>query len=189
MTTIEGGALSYQDDALTPAIERERFHGISKDSAGNVDVLEAGGKYNLTDVAAAVGIGQLRSLDRFNARRRELVEHYFTRLDGRLRPDMLPLQGDAGHSWHVFALLLPFAQLPFTRDQFVAKMKERQIGIGVHYPSIPGLTFYKQLGNNPADFPNAARIGMETVTMPLFPTMSIDDVDRVCDALLELLPL
>src|SRR3979490_914459 len=77
MTTIEGGALSYADEALTVPIERERFHGISKDAAGNVDVYGAGGKYNLTDVAAAVGIGQLRELERFNAARRALVRHYF----------------------------------------------------------------------------------------------------------------
>ena len=187
MTTIEGGALVYRDPNLTLAIEHERFHGISKDAAGNVDVVEAGGKYNLTDVAAAVGICQLRMLDQFNARRRELVQHYFTRLAERLDPQMLPLTSDDGHSWHVFAVLLPFTRLPFTRDQFVQKMKERHIGIGVHYPSIPSLSFYQRLGNNPLDFPNAHRIGAETVTLPLFPAMSISDVDRVCDALLALI--
>jgi dTDP-4-amino-4,6-dideoxygalactose transaminase len=187
VTTIEGGALVYRDPNLTLAIEHERFHGISKDAAGNVDVVEAGGKYNLTDVAAAVGIGQLRMLDQFNARRRELVQHYFTRLAERLDPQMLPLTSDDGHSWHVFAVLLPFTRLPFTRDQFVQKMKERHIGIGVHYPSIPSLSFYQRLGNNPLDFPNAHRIGTETVTLPLFPAMSISDVDRVCDALLALI--
>ena len=100
---------------------------------------------------------------------------------------MLPLTSDDGHSWHVFAVLLPFTRLPFTRDQFVQKMKERHIGIGVHYPSIPSLSFYQRLGNNPLDFPNAHRIGAETVTLPLFPAMSISDVDRVCDALLALI--
>jgi dTDP-4-amino-4,6-dideoxygalactose transaminase len=186
MTTVEGGALSYADDSLTVPIERERWHGISKDAAGNVDVYGAGGKYNLTDVAAAVGIGQLRELERFNARRRTLVSHYFARLAGRLAPDMLPLPDDTGHSWHIFAVLLPFDRLGYPRDEFVARLRARGIGSGVHYPSIPGLAYYRQLGADPRAFPNAARIGAETVTLPLFPAMTTGDVDRVCDALLEL---
>jgi dTDP-4-amino-4,6-dideoxygalactose transaminase len=186
LTTIEGGALSYADDALTLALERERFHGISKDAAGNIDVFDAGGKYNLSDVAAAVGLGQLRQLERFNAQRRALASHYFARLDGRFDPDMLPLPGDGGHSWHIFAVLLPFDRLRLSRDEFIARMRARGIGLGVHYPSIPGLTYYRNLGNDPRSFPNAARIGAETVTLPLFPAMSTADVDWVCDALLAL---
>ncbi len=185
MTTVEGGALAFADPALALPLDRERFHGITKDAAGNVDVFEAGGKYNLTDVAAAVGIGQLRRLPGFNARRRELAQHYFERLGPRLDPDMLPAPGDDGHSWHMFVVLVPFGRLGTTRDAFIAAMKSRGIGVGVHYPSVPALTYYRQLGWNPAAFPNAARIGAETVTLPLFPAMTIGDVDRVCDALLE----
>ena len=188
MTTIEGGAICYAADAgTTQLIERERFHGISKDAAGNVDVLRAGGKYNLTDVAAQVGIGQLRQLEAFNAQRRALAQHYFGRLDRRLDPDMLPLPTNEGHSWHLFAVLLPLKRLGCTREEFVARMHERGIGLGVHYPSVPALTFYRGLGHAPAAFPNAARIGAETVTLPLFPAMSTADADRVCDTLLELL--
>jgi hypothetical protein len=186
MTTVEGGALSFADPALALPLDRERFHGITKDAAGNVDVYTAGGKYNLTDVAAAVGLGQLRRLDGFNARRRELARHYFARLEPRLDPDQLPPPGDAGHSWHMFTVLLPFARLGLSRDEFIVRMKARGIGVGIHYPSIPGLTYYRQAGWDPAAFPNAARIGAETVTLPLFPAMSEGDVDRVCDALLEL---
>ena len=188
MTTIEGGAICYAADAATTQlIERERFHGISKDAAGNVDVFRAGGKYNLTDVAAQVGIGQLRQLEAFNAQRRALAERYFERLGRRLDPDMLPLPTNDGHSWHVFAVLLPLKRLGGTREDFIARMHERGIGLGVHYPSVPSLTYYRELGHDPAAFPNAARIGAETVTLPLFPAMSTADVDRVCDTLLELL--
>ncbi len=188
MTTIEGGALCYAPDAAaTLLIDRERFHGISKDVAGNVDVFRAGGKYNLTDVAARVGIGQLQQLEAFNAQRRALAEHYFERLGRRLDPDMLPLPTNDGHSWHLFGLLLPLARLGCTRDAFVARMHERGIGLGIHYPSVPDLSFYRGLGHDPAAYPNAARIGAETVTLPLFPAMTRADVDRVCDTLLELL--
>ncbi len=187
MTTVEGGALVFADSSLTLAIDRERFHGISKDAAGNIDVTSAGGKYNLTDVAAAVGIGQLRGLDAFNRTRRALAQHYFMRLSPHLEPDQLPTPGDDGHSWHMFAILLPWAKLGFSRDTFVQKMKEQHIGIGIHYPCIPGLSYYRQLGFDPAAYPNAQRIGAETVTLPLFPAMTTMDVDRVCDALLALI--
>jgi hypothetical protein len=187
MTTVEGGALSFADSQLTPSIDQERFHGISKDAAGNIDVISAGGKYNLTDVAAAVGIGQLRRLDEFNRARRALAQHYFARLSACLKPDQLPAVGDDGHSWHMFAILLPWSELGFSRDAFIQKMKDQHIGIGIHYPCIPGLTYYRQRGFNPADYPNAQRIGAQTVTLPLFPSMTIADVDRVCDALTGLL--
>jgi dTDP-4-amino-4,6-dideoxygalactose transaminase len=187
MTTVEGGALSYADAGLTLPLDRERFHGITKDAAGNIDVYMAGGKYNLTDVAAAVGVGQLRRLDEFNAKRRQLVLQYFARLEGPLDPDRLPDPGDEGHSWHMFAVLMPFDRLGYGRDEFIQRMKARQIGIGIHYPSIPGLTYYRGLGHDPGAYPNATRIGAETVTLPLFPSMTSADVDRVCDALIELL--
>jgi dTDP-4-amino-4,6-dideoxygalactose transaminase len=185
MTTIEGGALVYADQALTVPIERARFHGISKDAHGNVDVYGAGGKYNLPDVCARIGLGQLKLLDGWNARRRTLIAQYFARLGNRVPADWLPERGDDGHSWHIFAPLLPFAELGLTRDEFIARMRERNIGVGVHYPCLPGLTYYRQLGHDPKDFPHAQRIGAETVTLPLYPTLTVGDVDRVCDALLE----
>lgn len=187
MTTIEGGAIALGRDAATEAaIEQERWHGIVKDGDGNVDVVSAGGKYNLADVAACLGRGQLRRLEEFNAKRRELIARYFERLEARVPADWLPARGDEGHSWHIFAPLLPFGSLGFSRVEFIRRMKDRGIGVGIHYPSVPSLTLYRRLGHDPAHYPKAARIGAETVTLPLFPLMSATDVDRVCDALLEL---
>jgi dTDP-4-amino-4,6-dideoxygalactose transaminase len=186
MTTIEGGAIVYADDALTTAIERGRFHGISKDADGGVDVFLPGGKFNLTDVAARVGIGQLPKLDAWNVRRRELAARYFARLEGRLPADWLPERGDGGHAWHMFAPLLPFTELGFTRVEFQRRMHERGIGVGIHYPSVPSLNHYRARGYDPAAYPNAARIGRETVSLPMFATLGEADVDRVCDAVLEL---
>jgi dTDP-4-amino-4,6-dideoxygalactose transaminase len=88
----------------------------------------------------------------------------------------------------MYPLLLPLRELGMTRDAFIAAMRTRDIGLGIHYPSVPGMTYYRKLGWNPSDFPVAERIGAETVTLPLFPAMADTDVDRVCDALLELLP-
>ena len=183
LTTIEGGAIAFGSGVDVDLIELERFHGIIRDGEGNVDVVRAGGKYNLSDVAARLGLAQLERLDGFTARRRELANLYFDEL-GVDPPGVLPERGDSGHSWNMFTLLLPFDQLGTTRAQFQHAMGQRGIGVGVHYPCIPSLTAYRNLSDRSAHrYPNAARIGRETVTLPLFPTMADSDVRRVCEAL------
>jgi dTDP-4-amino-4,6-dideoxygalactose transaminase len=99
----------------------------------------------------------------------------------------LPARGDSGHSWHMFQLLIDFRARGMTRPGFQKIMADRGIGIGVHYPSIPGLKYYRDLGYREEDTPVAARVGRETVTLPLFPAMSDDDVVRVCHELREVL--
>ena len=183
LTTIEGGAIAFGSGVDVDLIELERFHGIIRDGEGNVDVVRAGGKYNLSDVAARLGLAQLERLDGFTARRRELANLYFDEL-GVDPPGVLPERGDSGHCWNMFTLLLPFDQLGMTRAQFQHAMGQRGIGVGVHYPCIPSLTAYRNLSDRAAHrYPNAARIGRETVTLPLFPTMADSDVRRVCEAL------
>jgi len=186
MTTIEGGALSLPGKPETEALELYRFHGIRKDAAGDVDVVLPGGKYNLTDVAARVGLGQLKHLEAFNAKRRALAMHYFTHLKTE-PPLLLPARGDEGHSWHMFTLLLPLDRLRISRQQFIQLMHDRGIGVGIHYPAMHLFTLYRQFGHSEGDFPNTERIGRETVTLPLFPGMEFADVERVCEAVADIL--
>jgi dTDP-4-amino-4,6-dideoxygalactose transaminase len=181
MTTIEGGAISGGSAEELRAIELERWHGQVKSGVDGFDTLTAGGKYNLSDVAAAVGLGQLRRLEEFNARRRALVGRYYE-LWGAAAPVRLPERGDAGHSWHVFTPLLPLPELSVTRAGFIEAMKGRGIAVGVHYPAIHLFTAYRKLGYRDGQFPNAERIGRETVTLPLFPAMQDSDVPRVVEA-------
>jgi dTDP-4-amino-4,6-dideoxygalactose transaminase len=186
MTTIEGGAIAVADPAEAKRIDVLRFHGIQRDADGNLDVVEAGGKYNLTDVAACVGRGQLRHLEKFNRRRRALAMRYFDKM--RTVPSMLlPVRSNADHSWHMFAPLLPLDEITISRAEFIKAMAARGIGVGVHYTALHLFTFYRGLGNKTGDFPNAERIGASTVTLPLFPAMRISDVDRVCKACAEVL--
>jgi dTDP-4-amino-4,6-dideoxygalactose transaminase len=180
ITTIEGGALVGAEGDELRDVERHRFHGLTKDADGEAEVHFPGGKANLSDVAARVGCGQLPHLDAWNARRRALVARYLAKLKTE-PPMLLPLPGDEGHSWHVFTPLLPLPKLNLTRAQFIREMHERDIGVGVHYPAIHLFSHYRGLGYRDGDFPNAERVGRETVTLPLFPAMSDDDVDRVCD--------
>jgi dTDP-4-amino-4,6-dideoxygalactose transaminase len=186
MTSIEGGAIATPDVRAAELFEQYRFHGIKRNSQGEVDVLFPGAKSNLTDVAAQIGIDQLRRLDGFNARRRELADRYFDKLEG-FESVVLPARGDSGHSWHMFQVLIDFTAQGMTRPEFQKAMADRGIGIGVHYPSIPSLTYYRQQGYRPEDTPVAARVGRETVTLPMFPAMHDEDVVRVCAELRDVL--
>ena len=181
ITTIEGGAISGGSPAEIEAIELHRWHGQVKSGFDGFDTLLAGGKYNLSDVAAAVGLGQLNRLEEFNARRRALIARYY-QLWASEAPLRLPERGDEGHSWHVFTPLLPLAQLSISRAQFMEAMKGQGIGTGIHYPAIHLFTAYRALGYREGQFPNAERIGRETVTLPLFPAMQLSDVERVVTA-------
>jgi dTDP-4-amino-4,6-dideoxygalactose transaminase len=181
MTTIEGGAISGGSPDELKAIELHRWHGLVKSGLDGFDALLPGGKYNLSDVAAAVGLGQLKRLEEFNARRRALIARYYE-LWQKDAPLRLPERGDEGHSWHVFTPLLPLAQLSISRAQFMEAMKVQGIGTGIHYPAIHLFSAYRALGYRDGQFPNAERIGRETVTLPLFPAMQPGDVDRVVAA-------
>jgi dTDP-4-amino-4,6-dideoxygalactose transaminase len=186
MTCIEGGAIATGDGKAAHLVEQYRFHGIERNAEGEIDVMFPGTKSNLTDVAAQVGIEQLKRLDGFNARRRALANLYFAELES-CSGAVLPARGDSGHAWHMFQLLIDFAARGITRPAFQKMMAARGIGIGVHYPCIPGLSYYRQQGYRPEDTLVAARIGRETVTLPLFPAMQDEDVGRVCAALREVL--
>ncbi|HVP33773.1 MAG TPA: DegT/DnrJ/EryC1/StrS aminotransferase family protein [Steroidobacteraceae bacterium] len=185
ITTIEGGAISGGSAAELRSIELHRWHGQLKSGPDSFDTLLAGGKCNLSDVAAAVGLGQLKRLEEFNARRRVLVARYFE-LWNADAPVRLPERGDLGHSWHVFTPLLPLEQLSISRLAFIEAMKQRGIGVGVHYPAIHTFSAYRALGYREGQFPNAERIGRETVTLPLYPAMELADVERVVGAVNEI---
>ncbi len=190
MTTIEGAAISLPagQSEWVDRLERLRFHGLRKAEDGSYDVELAAGKHNLSDVAARVGLGQLKHLDEFNRRRRELAGHYFDRLGTNPWGLVLPERGDEGHAWHMFTVLVPFETRGFGRRQLQERMREQGIGIGMHYPALPPLTLYRSLCDwHPGQFPNAERIGRETITLPLFPAMTEAEVDRVCRVLGEVL--
>jgi len=190
MTTIEGGALLMGTEAEVKLFEKLRFHGIVRLADGTRDVDVASGKFNLPDVNARIGLAQLARLDEFNAARRMLAARYFANL--RTDPQcLLPAHAHAGeeegHSWNMFCVLLPLEQLDITRKQFIDAMHARGIGIGISYEALHLTTLCRGFGYREGDFPNAERIGRETVTLPLFPAMTGGDVDRVCEAVADVL--
>ena len=181
ITTGEGGAIVAGTADQARLIEQHRFNGVVKPEPGEFDVLFPGMKANLSDICAAIGLGQLPMLEAFNKRRRELAARYFERWSNE-PPVRLPARGDAGHSWHMFAPLLPLDSLRATRTDFMRRLLARGISAGVHYPAIHLFSAYRELGWREGQFPNAERIGRETVTLPLFPAMRDSDIDRVVEA-------
>ena len=181
MTTIEGGAIAGGSPEEVEAIERLRFHGLKRTAPDAFEVLEPSGKANMPDVSACIGLAQLPRLRQFNETRRALAGLYFEHWEKKA-PVRLPARGDSGHAWHIFAPLIPVDARRVNRVAFLKAMEKRKIGVGVHYQAIHLFAAYRAMGYREGQFPNAERVGRETVTLPLFPAMSAQDVDRVVQA-------
>jgi dTDP-4-amino-4,6-dideoxygalactose transaminase len=179
LTTSEGGALVLPTDIDPALCERLRLQGVRRFPDGGMDVDVLGGKFNMTDIAAAIGLGQMKQLAGFTARRRELARRYFALIDPAFGLG-LPLADFGNCNWHMFQVLLPAGT---DRSRVIAAMKDQGIGVGVHYPPLHLFSLYRRLGFKEGDFPNAERIGAAILTLPLFPSMQDSDVDRVCAAL------
>jgi len=188
MTTIEGGALVVNDDDEAQRVERARFHGIFYLADRTRDVAVAGGKYNLPDVNAAIGLRQLARLPEFLAARRRLAERYFERFatDPPCVLPPAPRPGD-GQSWNMFSVLLPLGRTGLTRRGFRDALEARRIGTGVSYEALHLCTLGRRYGYRDGDFPATERIARETVTLPLHAGMTVEDVDRVCAAVADVL--
>lgn len=183
VTTGEGGALVLPDAGLAPECEKLRLQGVVRSGEDGMEVDVLGGKWNLTDIAARIGLGQLERLAAFTARRRALARLYFERWDRALGCE-LPVEGFENSNWHMFQVVLP-PHAP--RARFMARLRELGVATGVHYPAMHLFALYRELGWREGQFPQAERIGRSIVTLPLFPAMSDDDVTRVCEAAREAL--
>ncbi|HEY6720646.1 MAG TPA: DegT/DnrJ/EryC1/StrS aminotransferase family protein [Burkholderiales bacterium] len=184
MTTIEGGALVLNDEREAAIVDELRFHGIKRMPDGTRDVERAGAKYNFSDVSARLGIEQLTHLDEWCRARERLAHRYFECLAGDelLTPECLPPRDNPGHSWNMFAVLLPLHAMRGTRKAFMNAMQKEGIGTGISYEAIHLTTLFRNKGFREGMFPVSERIARETVTLPLFPEMRETDVERVCGA-------
>ena len=183
ITTIEGGALVVNDAVEAKRVDALRFHGIEHRPDRTRDVAFPGGKFNLPDVNARIGVAQLARLPEFLATRRALVERYFERFttDPACVLPPRPRAGD-GQSWNMFSVLLPLSRMSITRKAFRDALDARGIGTGVSYEALHLSTLGRRYGYKDGDFPVTERIAAETVTLPLHAGMAIADVDRVCEA-------
>ena len=178
ITSAEGGALVLPDESYAARCEALRLQGVVRSGEDGMEVEEPGGKFNLTDVAARIGLGQLQRLEEFTRRRRALARRYFQRWDAGLGCE-LPPEDFENSNWHMFQVVLPDRM---ERAKFIARMRDHGVGVGVHYPAMHLFKLYRRLGWREGQFPHAERIGRQIATLPLFPRMQDSDVDRVCEA-------
>ena len=189
LTSIEGGALVLNNEEEAVLAQKYRLQGIVRTGFDGMDCELLGGKYNLTDVAARVGLGQLQHIERFNAQRKKLAREYFDGFEGgaAVRLGMgLPLADFENSNWHMFLVTLPLARLSLSRAAFMEQMKERGIGTGTHYPALHLFSLYRAMGYKEGMYPHAEHYGATTLTLPLFTQMNEGDVARVCRAVNEI---
>jgi len=188
ITSIEGGALVVNGADEAKRAEALRFHGITMLPDRTRDVAFPGGKFNLPDVNARIGVAQLARLPEFLATRRTLVARYFEHwsTDPACVLPPRPADGD-GQSWNMWSVLLPLEGLGISRLQFRDALEARGIGTGVSYEALHLCTLGRTFGHREGDFPNTERIARQTVTLPLHAAMTVADVDRVCAAVAEII--
>lgn len=197
ITTGEGGMFCSDDSSLLERIRRLKFHGLGADAydrhtqgrSPQAEVLEPGYKYNMTDIAATLGLRQLLQIDRFNQKRTELASRYADRLSGidELIPLAIP-DYSMKHAWHLYVVRLNTEKAGMDRLTFMEELKQRNIGSGIHFRAVHLQKYYLEaLGNRKGMLPNTEWNSDRIISLPLFPDMNDQDIDDVVDAIKEIL--
>jgi len=187
VTSSEGGCLVVNNADEARLAEKYRLQGVTRSGFDGLEVDVLGGKFNMTDIAAAIGLGQFAHIDAITEKRRSLAKHYFDVFGPDFEAQsgaQLPVADFENSNWHMFQLVLPERT---TRAAFMEKMMERQIGIGYHYPPIHLLKLYRDRGFKEGMFPIAERVGRLIVSLPMFTAMSKEDVERAVGAVKSVL--
>ena len=200
ITTGEGGMLCSDDPELLDRIRRLKFHGLGSDAYDRQDrgtwgrspraeVLEPGYKYNMTDISAAIGIGQLERVDEFNRKRAVLAASYRERLEEI--EEIIPVSDPPypmRHCRHLFIVRLDTEKAGIERDEFMDRLKDRNIGTGLHFLAVHLHRYYRDTLNvPPGALPNTEWNSRRICSLPLFPGMTADDVDDVVAAVKDVL--
>jgi dTDP-4-amino-4,6-dideoxygalactose transaminase len=191
VTTGEGGMVLTRNEEDLARIKMLALHGMSRDAWKRFSdegykhyfVVETGFKYNMMDLQAALGIHQLRRVES-NWRRREQIWRRYNEAFSGL-PVVLPAEPepDTRHAYHLYTILIDEDRAEIMRDEFLDAMTGRNIGVGVHYLSVPEHPVYQEkFGWRPEDYPNAMRIGRQTVSLPLSAKITDAEVGRVTEA-------
>ena len=185
ITTGEGGAITTRDEQLAAKLRLYRSHGITREPA-ELQQASPGGwyyeqqvlgfNYRLTDIQAALGLSQLTRLDALIASRRALAARYDTLL-ANLPLQPLRQQTDRTSGYHLYVIQVA------ERDSLFARLRAAGIGVNVHYIPIPAQPYYRSLGQDPARYPGAQAYYRRAISLPLFPTLSLTDQDRVIHTL------
>jgi perosamine synthetase len=195
LTTGEGGMITTADDRWAERCRVMSLHGISKDAWNRYteegswyyEILAPGFKYNMTDVAAAMGIAQLEKVERMWKRRVQIAERYtaaFSDLNEVEPPTVLP---DVDHAWHLYILRLHLDRLKIDRGRFIWELKDKKIGVSVHFIPLHLHPYYSSnYGYQDLDFPVAYREYQRVISLPIYSLMTDQDVDDVIEAVIEI---
>jgi perosamine synthetase len=196
ITTGEGGMACTGNAQWAERMRIMSLHGISKDAwkrfaadgSWHYEIIAPGFKYNLTDIAAALGIIQLRRADRFLELRRSRAELY-QRLLGDVEEIVLPKElSNRQHAWHLYMIRLRLNKLRINRAEFVSALKTRGIGASVHWLPLHMHPYYRETyGYKPQDLPFAAGLYPQIVSLPLYPSMTDGEVEYVCGSIKDII--
>jgi dTDP-4-amino-4,6-dideoxygalactose transaminase len=197
MTTGEGGMVVTEDEEVFEKASLLKFHGMDRESwkrfskAGSprYDVAVPGFKYNMMDIQAALGLHQLKRLEGFLVERERLARRYdraLAGLSGLILPQRVAYP--VRHAWHLYTPLVDSDRLTIGRDQFMAELKTRNIGTGLHYTAAHEFSYYRErFGWSAEDFPAAHFVSERIVSLPLFPGLTDTDQDDAIAAIREVL--
>jgi dTDP-4-amino-4,6-dideoxygalactose transaminase len=197
ITTGEGGMLVTNDESIYKRVKVMRLHGINRDiwnrftdnkASWEYDVIAPGFKYNMPDINAAIGLAQLEKAEYFRSQRQRCAEMYMHELKGLTIIDLPTCYGPfENHSWHIFSVIIkPDAPVP--RNDFIKLMAQAGIGTSVHYKPLHRMTYYKERYNlKPKDFPNTEKIWTGTVSLPIYPELSDEQIKYICKIIKDIL--
>ncbi len=196
VTSAEGGAVASKNKKLIEKVRLLSRHGLStnafqrqKSGGWGYDVATFGYKANMSDIHAALGIGELKNFEKNQQKRKKLANRYLQNLSQLADFIKLPpAAAEICHSWHLFIIQLDLNRLKIDRNKVIAEMSKLGVQCGVHYQPIFELSYYRQALNLKAsDFPNAARAGKAVVSLPLHTLLTMSDIDYVCECLSHVL--
>jgi dTDP-4-amino-4,6-dideoxygalactose transaminase len=196
VTTAEGGMILAKREDDVSRIKTLALHGMSKDAwhrFGDTGykhyfVTEAGFKYNMTDIQAAIGIEQLKRVEEYWLRRQEIWKRYNEAFRDFPVTTPAPVEPGTRHAYHLYTIRVEEKSTGISRDKFLEAVTGEGIGVGVHYMSIPEHLFYREkYGWRPEDYPNAMTVGRQTVSLPLSPGLTDDDAGDVVRAVGKIL--
>jgi perosamine synthetase len=191
----EGGMLVTDDDAIAERAKTMRLHGISSDAwnrygAGGkwfYEVMEPGFKYNLTDLAAAIGLVQLERLDELADARAAIAAHYDACFADSPLIEIPPRREGDRHAWHLYVVRLRLEEMALDRAQVMERLAAAGVGASVHFIPLHLHPWYqREFGYKPGDFPNAERLYERSISLPIWPGMTGEQVDRVASTLMEI---
>jgi perosamine synthetase len=194
ITTGEGGMAVTDDDELAAQMRNLSLHGMSSDAWGRYDVkgtwdyriLRPGYKYNMTDVAAALGVHQLARAEEMRQERQRIAETYLERFAGVEELELPPMPNDRVHSWHLFQVRLRHEKLRSHRDDLLTALRVRGIGTSVHWRPLHLHPYYEQLGWHPEQLPVATQVWERILSLPIFPGLTAEEIDTVTETVVDL---